>query len=68
MEGWVCPRCGRCYSPFVHACGWCGPIAITAGTDWGYDYVQNDWVHTGEDKYVVNGKPKMKPQGRNSDA
>lgn len=24
MEGWRCPGCGRCYSPFVMRCEVCG--------------------------------------------
>lgn len=23
MQGWVCPKCGRVYSPFVHTCSHC---------------------------------------------
>ena len=28
MIGWQCPRCGRCYSPFVSACGLNGSIVV----------------------------------------
>jgi len=28
--GWVCPKCGAVYGPFVHECGRCnGPMEIT---------------------------------------
>ena len=23
--GWQCPSCGRCYSPFIPMCNFCGP-------------------------------------------
>lgn len=23
MTGWECPKCGRCYAPFVQQCSWC---------------------------------------------
>ena len=29
-QGWMCPRCGQVYSPFVMMCGTCGPT-ITSG-------------------------------------
>lgn len=32
MQGWECPKCGRCYSPFTAACGVCGPVTITGGS------------------------------------
>jgi hypothetical protein len=28
LQGWECPKCGRVYSPFTPACGWCGPTTI----------------------------------------
>jgi hypothetical protein len=30
--GWVCPRCGQCYSPFVLRCGTCGPATTSGNT------------------------------------
>ena len=28
--GWICPKCGSVYGPFVHECGRCnGPMKIT---------------------------------------
>lgn len=32
MEGWKCPGCGRCYSPFTQACGFCGPQVVDTST------------------------------------
>jgi len=33
MEGWRCPSCGRCYSPYVTECGHCPVQTLTsAGT------------------------------------
>lgn len=26
MQGWICPKCGRVYSPFTHMCMYCGGI------------------------------------------
>lgn len=27
--GWQCPRCSRCYAPFVQQCSWCLPDTPT---------------------------------------
>lgn len=24
MQGWICPKCGRVYSPFTSKCSYCG--------------------------------------------
>ena len=24
-QGWVCPLCGRVFSPHIHMCPYCGP-------------------------------------------
>jgi len=29
MIGWQCPGCGRCFSPFTPACGFCGPVVVS---------------------------------------
>lgn len=26
--GWVCPKCGRVYSPFTHMCPYCVPDSM----------------------------------------
>ena len=28
MEGWMCPRCGQCYSPLVQKCSSCAPLHL----------------------------------------
>jgi len=28
-EGWVCPKCGRVYAPWVEKCQYCGGNTIT---------------------------------------
>lgn len=28
MEGWTCPRCGRCYAPFVSECAHCNAVTV----------------------------------------
>lgn len=35
--GWICPKCGRVYSPFTQMCLYCGGIQennIVYGTTW----------------------------------
>lgn len=29
QEGWVCPKCGRVYAPWVSMCEYCGGKTIT---------------------------------------
>jgi len=29
MQGWICPRCGRVYAPWIAVCGTCGPGLVT---------------------------------------
>ena len=28
MQGWVCPKCGRVYSPYISMCSYCGNVDI----------------------------------------
>lgn len=30
MQGWECPKCGRCYSPDVGQCAAC-PVTVSSG-------------------------------------
>jgi len=33
--GWICPTCGRVYSPWTHKCDECGgPTITTTNIDW----------------------------------
>lgn len=31
--GWQCPGCGKCYAPWVAACGWCPPARPAINTN-----------------------------------
>lgn len=28
-QGWVCPKCGRVYAPWVYTCAKCDPSTVT---------------------------------------
>ena len=33
--GWICPGCGRCYSPSQKVCMFCGPsVSVETSTYW----------------------------------
>ena len=32
MQGWICPKCGRVYSPFTQMCLYCGKQEINTTT------------------------------------
>lgn len=32
MLGWECPKCGRCFSPFVQQCDGCEPTPVSSPT------------------------------------
>lgn len=31
--GWVCPKCGRVYAPFIPSCSYCGQEQYTTAYD-----------------------------------
>ena len=32
LQGWQCPQCRACFSPYTSACQYCGPQSFTATT------------------------------------
>ena len=32
LTGWICPKCGRVFSPFERECPYCGPATIWTTT------------------------------------
>lgn len=32
QTGWICPKCGRVYSPYTPMCGYCAPKTINSST------------------------------------
>lgn len=30
MEGWICPKCGRCYNPAISECYRCQPNTVAS--------------------------------------
>ena len=52
-QGWVCPKCGRVYSPTTSMCQYCGgtnrPPTITCD-----DTAYGDWLKTGGSDYWDN--------------
>ena len=38
MMGWICPKCGRCYSPFTSMCSYCGNNNYNTITCFGNTY------------------------------
>ena len=46
-QGWVCPKCGRVYSPTTPMCYYCGgeqTSTVSTGTGTGTPYI--DYVHS----------------------
>lgn len=67
MIGWECPKCGRCYAPFVQACNICGPTDtrpepppcpanIRSGTMLPFCFTHNRIYFPGERCPVCDGK------------
>lgn len=46
LMGWICPKCGRCYSPFTSMCSFCGD------NNWGTITCFNGTYETNLDRTV----------------
>ena len=42
-QGWICPKCGRVYSPTTFMCFYCGGQTITSSTGTSKPYI--NYVH-----------------------
>ena len=54
QQGWICPKCGRVYSPFTQMCLYCGPNSTNIISNLG-----NHNTHISEEELKENRKIKQ---------
>ena len=62
-QGWVCPKCGRVYAPWIDKCQYCGSITITC-TPPTCPYTSgwsSDWINTTQTNTSITSNMNIKP-------
>ena len=54
QQGWICPKCGRVYSPFTQMCLYCGPNSTNTISNLG-----NHNTHISEEELKENREIKQ---------
>jgi uncharacterized OB-fold protein len=54
QQGWICPKCGRAYSPFTQMCLYCGPNSTNTISNLG-----NHKTHISEEELKENREIKQ---------
>lgn len=54
QQGWICPKCGRVYSPFTQMCLYCGPNSTNTISNLG----DHSNTHISEEEFKENRKTR----------